>query len=148
MIKVPFIENLTVVKMREFGSRFEQVKAFLPDEQDSLELPRWWLANIFNTVIGEPFKEWVDEQYEAHNAQVRATVPPGRLLVFNVKEGWAPLCAFLGKEVPSESFPFVNETADLQFARKVMTVLSYAWLPMVAATATAAVRIGLTRWRR
>lgn len=91
---------------------------------------------------------WLAAQYEAHNAQVRATVPPERLLVFNVKEGWAPLCAFLGKEVPPEPFPFVNETADLQFARKIMAMLTYAWLPTVAVTATAAVRICMSRWRR
>ena len=52
----------------EFGSRFEQVKVYLPDEQDSLELPRWWLANVFNTVIGEASTAWVHEQYESHRA--------------------------------------------------------------------------------
>ena len=60
---------------------------------------------------------------------VQATVPPERLLVFNVKQGWAPLCEFLGKEVPDEPFPFVNETEDLNKARRVMVIVSHAWLP-------------------
>ena len=94
---------------------------------------------------------WLATQYEAHNAQVKAHVPADRLLVFNVKEGWAPLCAFLGKQVPNEPFPFVNESADLEMAAKVMRRLSYAWLPAVA------VAVGLgracfarlaSRWRR
>ena len=87
---------------------------------------------------------WLAAQYEAHNAQVKARVPDGRLLVFNVKEGWGPLCAFLGKEVPDEPFPFVNESADLKFAVKVMVVLSYAWLPAVAAS----VALARAAWRR
>ncbi len=49
--------------------------------------------------------------FEAHNARVRAVVPPDRLLVFSVKEGWGPLCAFLGVEAPDEPFPRVNERA-------------------------------------
>jgi hypothetical protein len=90
---------------------------------------------------------WLAEQYEAHNAQVQARVPKEQLLVFNVKEGWAPLCAFLGKEVPAQPFPFVNESAEIETAKRAMVMLSYAWLPTVAAAAMLA-RAGLMRWRR
>jgi hypothetical protein len=31
------------------------------------------------------------------------------LLLFDVREGWAPLCAFLGRPVPDEPFPQVND---------------------------------------
>ena len=34
-----------------------------------------------------------------------------RLLVFDVKEGWAPLCRFLGAPVPAEPFPHLNDAA-------------------------------------
>ena len=44
-------------------------------------------------------------------------------------EGWGPLCKFLGKEVPDEPFLFVNETEDLNKARRVMVIVSHAWLP-------------------
>lgn len=47
--------------------------------------------------------------YERHNAEVRAGVPPGRLLEFDVAEGWEPLCAFLGVAVPDEEFPKRND---------------------------------------
>ena len=36
---------------------------------------------------------------------VKRRIPPERLLIFNVKQGWAPLCEFLKEEVPSEPFP-------------------------------------------
>ncbi len=50
--------------------------------------------------------------YRRRAAEVRAALPPNRLLVFDVGEGWAPLCAFLGVPVPSEPFPRLNSTED------------------------------------
>lgn len=47
--------------------------------------------------------------YEAHNAEVRATAPADRFLEFDVAQGWEPLCAFLGVDVPDEPFPNVND---------------------------------------
>ena len=44
-----------------------------------------------------------------HNAAVQQAVPAERLLVFQVKDGWGPLCAFLGCEVPDTPFPHLNE---------------------------------------
>lgn len=46
--------------------------------------------------------------YEAHNRDVAAAVPPERLLVFEARAGWQPLCEFLGRPVPREPFPRVN----------------------------------------
>ena len=47
--------------------------------------------------------------YDEWNDHVRRTVPPDKLLVFNVKQGWAPLCEFLGKPLPEQPFPSVND---------------------------------------
>jgi hypothetical protein len=55
--------------------------------------------------------------FEEHNREVVATVPPERLLVFDVKAGWEPLCAFLGVAVPAdEPFPHLNDATD--FSRR------------------------------
>ncbi len=48
--------------------------------------------------------------FNAHIAKVKATIPAERLLVFDVAEGWEPLCRFLGVPVPSVSFPRLNST--------------------------------------
>jgi hypothetical protein len=50
--------------------------------------------------------------FEAHNEEVRRTVPPERLLVYEAGQGWAPLCAFLGVPEPGIPYPKVNSTAD------------------------------------
>lgn len=52
------------------------------------------------------------ETFERHNAEVRTTVDPQRLLVYHVKEGWEPLCRFLGVPIPAEPFPRLNDTAS------------------------------------
>lgn len=48
--------------------------------------------------------------FERHNREVVERVPEDRLLVFDVRDGWEPLCAFLGVDVPDEPFPHLNET--------------------------------------
>ncbi len=51
------------------------------------------------------------EQMHAHNEQVKRTVPPERLLVWEVTDGWEPLCEFLGVAVPDEPLPHANDRA-------------------------------------
>ena len=50
--------------------------------------------------------------FDAHNRRVEAEIPKDRLLTFRVQEGWVPLCEFLGREVPDEPFPHLNEGAE------------------------------------
>ena len=52
--------------------------------------------------------------YERHNETVRQTVPPERLLVYDVAQGWEPLCAFLDVAIPGETFPQVNSTEEFR----------------------------------
>ena len=47
--------------------------------------------------------------FNAHIEAVKSTVPADRLLVFSVDQGWEPLCAFLGTDVPDSPFPHANE---------------------------------------
>lgn len=50
--------------------------------------------------------------YRLRTEQVRAAIAPERLLVFDVAEGWEPLCRFLGVRVPDTDFPHRNLRAD------------------------------------
>lgn len=50
--------------------------------------------------------------FEQRTQDVRATVPAEKLLVFDVAEGWEPLCAFLDVPVPNTLFPHHNLRAD------------------------------------
>ena len=54
------------------------------------------------------------ETFDRHNQQVIRRVPPDRLLVYDVKEGWEPLCDFLGVEAPDKPFPNLNDTRQMR----------------------------------
>lgn len=82
-----------------------------------------------------------------HNAWVRRTVPPERLLEVDLASGWAPLCAFLGKPVPDEPFPRVNDgQARDEFMRAVMWKAGAAWIGIFSVLAVGGV--SLARWYR
>ena len=47
-----------------------------------------------------------------HNREVESNVPPERLLVWSVEEGWQRLCEFLEVPVPRQPFPHVNDRTE------------------------------------
>lgn len=61
-----------------------------------------------------PEKEHAIAAFQKHNEEVINGVDGSRLLVYDVKQGWEPLCTFLGVDVPAEDFPHVNDTASMR----------------------------------
>lgn len=62
------------------------------------------------------FRETGKKAYIEHNDKVRRLVrEQGRIfLEFNPRQGWKPLCAFLGKEVPTQEYPRIFEKEQAQ----------------------------------
>ncbi len=75
---------------------------------------RWAVALIDGHIGSHTDAEVAKAGYERHNAEVRATIPADRLLEWNAKDGWGPLCAALGVAVPDEPFPVTNTTEEFQ----------------------------------
>ncbi len=73
------------------------------------------IDGIFDGRLAE--KDYAIEIYESHCREVVQTIPTDRLLVFDVKEGWAPLCDFLDVAIPDSPFPRGNSIAEFR-ARK------------------------------
>jgi hypothetical protein len=76
-----------------------------------------WLAMAQRIITQTGFPPGMDEQelsaaFSAHNDAVRAAIPAPRLLEFQVKQGWEPLCAFLGLPVPDTAFPRTNDRSE------------------------------------
>ena len=53
------------------------------------------------------------KRYRIHNHRVKSIVPADKLLVYNVKQGWKPLCDFLACEVPTVPFPHENINSEI-----------------------------------
>src|SRR5262249_43432230 len=87
-----------------------------PSDDPQLALQREMALDMFRNTFTP---DWQDETkakraYEAHNAAVRAEVPPEKLIDYTPGEGWEPICETLGLPVPSEPFPHVNTTDEFR----------------------------------
>lgn len=88
----------------------------LDESQLPPEMTEWFA--MWRAVAGARFTaDWHDKDaaiaaYERHNAEVRASVPPGKLVDWHPGDGWGPLCDALGVEVPGEPFPHLNKRED------------------------------------
>ncbi|OGM40584.1 NAD dependent epimerase/dehydratase [Aspergillus bombycis] len=78
-------------------------------------------------LYGEP--ESMADIYHRHIAWLKEVVPQDRLVFFDVREGWEPLCKVLGKDVPKDiAFPRINDGKAMD------------------AVARSHIKRGLTRW--
>jgi hypothetical protein len=82
--------------------------------------------------------------FNRHNGEVQRRVPKGRLLVHEVKQGWGPLCEFLGVEVPDRPFPRLNDAAEVQRLILMVRALSVA-VPAAVALAAGIAALALLR---
>lgn len=78
---------------------------------------RDWLDMARRVIAKTGFPPGLDqdalaEAFKAHNEAVKQTIPADQLLLFEVKQGWAPLCEFLGVPVPDEDFPRTNHREE------------------------------------
>lgn len=55
--------------------------------------------------------------YRRNTEQVKAEVPSDKLLMFDVRQGWQPLCEFLDVPIPDTPFPRVNSTDEFNTRR-------------------------------
>lgn len=82
---------------------------------------KWMIDNLVwaHTFDGRfEDREAAIERFNQHIEEVKAHVPAEKLLVYSVKEGWEPLCAFLGVPVPDKPFPHLNDKKMIQRAMR------------------------------
>ena len=83
-------------------------------------------------------REFAVRVYNDHIQNVRRTVPKEDLLIFDVKDGWGPLCDFLGVGIP-ENRPFPH----LNTGNRMIMVLNVARLIPYAAVTLAGILVGI-----
>jgi len=115
---------------KELSERYPEAKMIL-----TVRDPEGWYESARNTIFAlqnvassraprmvrdlawqKGFKDVEDRQhmieaFNRWNEEVKEFVPAQRLLVYEVKEGWEPLCDFLGVEAPKDKpFPHLNDS--------------------------------------
>jgi len=103
---------LTYRTAESWWESFEQT--IVPGIVASQELESLGVALVGQQVFSGRFAERAHAiaVYEQNVADVRATIPPERLLVHKLGDGWQPLCAHLGVAVPTQPYPSRNTSAD------------------------------------
>ena len=70
----------------------------------------------YQTVAVQVFDERLTDRdhatrvFRRHIAEVQSEIAPDRLLTFDVRNGWGPLCEFLGADAPDDPFPKTNSS--------------------------------------
>jgi hypothetical protein len=65
------------------------------------------------------------EQFKKYNQSVIDKCPKDKLLVFDPKDGYEPLCKFLEVELPNEPYPWVNDTPSFKKHTKYTNMFGY-----------------------
>ena len=87
------------------------------------------MRSVHTAVLGDNFTKESKEHYiycfNRHTEAIKRIVPQEKLLIFDVREGYAPLCKFLGVPIREGSLPRTNDTAEFQ--RNVLMVEAVTW---------------------
>lgn len=78
---------------------------------------RAWLKMASEVIAKTGFPLGLDrdeliQAFISHNKAVKEAIPANRLLEFEVKDGWQPLCDFLEAPVPTADFPRTNHREE------------------------------------
>ena len=97
-----------------FGSTIYKL---LAGRDQAPEQMKDWLQMANDVISKSGFPAGLDRDglmsgFIAHNKAVREAIPEDQLLVFQVKEGWEPLCNFFNQPVPNEAFPRTNNREE------------------------------------
>nr|XP_039263590.1 uncharacterized protein LOC120339504 isoform X2 [Styela clava] len=93
---------------------WEQIMEAFPDAKVILTIRSnedEWYGSMKNQC--KVTNNYVPSRYRQHNLYVNSICPEKKLLIYNVKEGWEPLCRFLNKEIPEQTFPKVNVKGEI-----------------------------------
>jgi len=116
-----------LLSIRDASTWFESTQATIlsPALTDSIRGQP--LGEMIQRVIWDTLDNRMDDRdfmvshFERHTEAVRAAIPADRLLVYDVHEGWEPLCKFLDLPVPGTAFPKVNTRDETRALIEKMT---------------------------
>lgn len=112
-------EAKVILTVRDPDSWFESAVSTVLSTRSQKMLANSPARRFFETTVHQDFGDRADDRefmtayFRGWNEAVIAEVPAERLLVFRARDGWEPLCGFLGVPVPPEPYPRVNSREDM-----------------------------------
>jgi Sulfotransferase domain len=107
-------------------SYLETIHAFMSKRGEAPPHVQPWFEMAFAVVAksgfaGKTRRVDIIRAFEAHVDAVTGAIAAERLLVYEVKDGWKPLCAFLGKPPPAAPFPKTNNRDEFWELARIAT---------------------------
>ena len=108
-----------VLTVRDADSWFDSVTETIFSQQmlgsladsPTEEMMRRTIFDAFEGRVKD--REFMTDWFKRRNQAVIDALPADRLLVYSPKEGWGPLCSFLGVAVPDGPFPRINSRDEM-----------------------------------
>ncbi len=118
-----FPDSKILLSLRDPDSWYDSVmntiypssSALVDSEDENLRASgHWAMEVIWNRIFDNRMEDraHVINVFNQHNQSVIDEVPADRLLVFEAKDGWVPLCDFLEVPLPESDYPKVNTTEE------------------------------------
>jgi hypothetical protein len=107
-----------LLSVRDPGKWFDSVYATIMSPEFTKHIEPTPFGELNRRVAWDLFDGRIHDRehmiacFERHVAEVKAAIPADRLLVYEVKQGWGPLCEFLGAPIPDGAFPHVNTSEE------------------------------------
>jgi hypothetical protein len=71
VFQVPYYEGLKIEAMLELAEHYPEVMAALPElERERKKLPRDYISNVLYSIVGTPFRSWVEQGIEERNRRL------------------------------------------------------------------------------
>ncbi len=89
---------------------------FNPRLRSVIKCVKFAKETIFGVHLQGKFedKAFAEKMFNQHIEDVKAYVPAEKLLIYDVSEGWGPLCKFLGVPEPDEPLPHLNKKENFK----------------------------------
>jgi hypothetical protein len=140
-----------VLTVRDANDWFDSTQATVFSPLMRNRVPESPLREFLAKTVWGLFGDGIDDRdfmvaaFKRHVTEVQNVIAKDRLLVFEVAQGWVPLCDFLGVAVPATPFPRVNSRAEMA---AMLALAGSAGPSMSAAEIQATVKERLERLHR
>ena len=71
VISIPQYEGLKVECLLGFANIYPRVLEYLPIEKEVKKLTRSYIGNVIYTIVGEPFRDWVQEKVNERHQKIK-----------------------------------------------------------------------------
>jgi hypothetical protein len=128
-------EAKVVLSVRDPDKWFESTQETIFSERSRQQLNYEGFEEFFEKNVFSQFGERIHdrgfmiEAFRRHNEDVKRAIPSERLLVFEVSQGWEPLCEFLDVPVPTAPFPHANSREEMAAMLAAMRTAGAAMEP-------------------